>query len=76
MEGKDLDKLKKARAAARGWVTRANKALTAVLEDRENVNYEHLKDTIAQLDKRIDKLDTIQSEIKLLIETRNHSMVR
>ena len=68
-EEADLEKLEKARKAARGWATRASKALTALLSDPGSVECEAVKDAIEQLHKRVDKLDNIQSELELLTAT-------
>ena len=57
----------RARAAARGWVTRARKKLEAELAVVP-VDSEALADAATEFDLRLGKLDTIQSEYEMLLE--------
>ena len=59
-------KLRKSRSAARGWVTRASKALMEVLNNPELTKVE-LQDAMDDFDKRLATLDEVQSSLELEI---------
>ena len=56
----NLDKVKKQRIAARGWITRAMNNLEAVLKQvpADKVDYE---EAMSEFDKRLKILDDVQS---------------
>ncbi|MPC83072.1 hypothetical protein E2C01_077762 [Portunus trituberculatus] len=60
------EQLERGRAAARGWCTRASKALQTLLELPTGSRVQ-LEDAIADLDKRLDTLDLVQAEYELTI---------
>ncbi|XP_068210791.1 uncharacterized protein [Palaemon carinicauda] len=59
-------KLRKSRAAARGWATRSSNALQVLLDD-QNVAKVELQDAVDELDKRLANLDDVQSMLELEI---------
>lgn len=62
----EKEQLERGRAAARGWCTRASKALQTLLELPTGSRVQ-LEDAIADLDKRLDTLDRVQAEYELTI---------
>ena len=59
----NLDKVKKQRIAARGWITRAMNNLEAVLKQdpADKVDYE---EAMSEFDKRLKILDDVQSKVE------------
>lgn len=63
----NLPTLKKKRSAAKGWVTRARKALATVLAE-EPRNRTKLLDAIAEFDKHLGGFDEAQAEVELVLD--------
>ena len=62
-----LTKFVKARTGARGWVTRASKALRDVVAQPE-VDPVDLQDAVDEFDKRLAALDEVQANVELELE--------
>ena len=61
-----MEQLERKRAAARGWTTRAAKALQDLLAD-PNATRVQLEDAVQEFDKRLATLDNVQAEVELEI---------
>lgn len=57
----------KGRVAARGWVTRASQAIDELLRAKP-LDIQALQYSVDEFDKRLEKLDDIQSEVELELE--------
>lgn len=60
------EQLERRRAAARGWTTRASKALQDLLANPD-VTRVQLEDAVEEFDRRLATLDTVQAELELEI---------
>ena len=64
---KELENAIKLRAAARGYLTRAIKALEAVIQDEDSDRFVY-QNGLEELNKRIDALDEAQTQVEIVIE--------
>ena len=67
MSEENLKQAKKARSAARGWCTRAAKAIEVILS-KDTVDLSELKESIEDFDKRLSNLDGAQSAVEAEME--------
>ena len=62
----DIEKEKKYRAAARGWLTRAANALDKILSEKD-IDDTDLDDAVSEFDKRLSALDETQAAVESVI---------
>ena len=62
-----MDEIKRKRAAARGWFTRAFNNLTTATEHPDSDRVD-LEEGIAELNKRLETLEEVQTQVETLIE--------
>lgn len=65
----DLDKRKRERAAARGWLTREINKLNDLVK-QENVSPTDIQTRLEQVEKRMEILNNVQSEVEQFLETK------
>ena len=63
-----MDQLQKAKAAAEGWLTRATKRIDSLLTKDPPATCSELEEALEEFDKRLSKLEEVQTEIELEID--------